>query len=281
MCSNLERLNIPSTISYISDVAFLKCEKFQLPAHLSSKLTPLTLDDEEFKIEDGKLISYSGNFAEVYIPRGVTSIGKNAFENCSNIETIKLPCSIKAIDDCAFGYGQYSVYTDSVECWCDIDFPDWSSNPLKRGNGKLYWSSDLDSVSTLVTELTIPNTVKAIKDRAFYGCQSITSVIIPSSVTSIGERAFSYCSNLTSITIPDSVTSIGSFAFLLCSNLKTIHISNEIKDHASPVFEDCKNIRDVYIHNKNPWDCEKIVKSVKKNCDFFVRGKINFHIVQD
>ncbi len=46
-----------------------------------------------------------------------------------------------------------------------------------------------------MTSVTIPNSVTAIGDRAFVGCDGLTSVTIPNSVTSIGEHAF-YCNNL-------------------------------------------------------------------------------------
>ena len=49
-------------------------------------------------------------------------------------------------------------------------------------------------------------------------CLNLTSVTIPESVTAIGENAFYYCYNLTSITIPDSVTTIGKDAFAGCYN---------------------------------------------------------------
>jgi hypothetical protein len=42
----------------------------------------------------------------------------------------------------------------------------------------------------------IPNSVKAIGVKAFYGLTKMTSVIIPNSVRSIGESAFGECDNL-------------------------------------------------------------------------------------
>ena len=67
----------------------------------------------------------------------------------------------------------------------------------------------------------IPNSVTAIGDEAFCGC-NLTSIDIPNSVTSIGESAFLSCSSLTSIFIPNSVTSIGEDAFGDCSNLTSV-----------------------------------------------------------
>ena len=46
------------------------------------------------------------------------------------------------------------------------------------------------------TDITIPDTVKYIGNRAFYGCRTLTNVKIPASVESIGLSAFSGCSRL-------------------------------------------------------------------------------------
>jgi hypothetical protein len=58
--------------------------------------------------------------------------------------------------------------------------------------------------------------VTSIGDYAFQYCTVLTSVTIPNSVTSIGDHAFSECYDLTSVTIPNSVTSIGKYAFWNC-----------------------------------------------------------------
>ena len=59
-------------------------------------------------------------------------------------------------------------------------------------------------------------------DGIFYSCSMLTSMTIPNSVTRIGSYTFAYCSGLTSVTIPNSVTSIGSGAFSGCSGLTSI-----------------------------------------------------------
>ena len=71
--------------------------------------------------------------------------------------------------------------------------------------------------------VTIPNTVKAIGEDAFFDCTTLTSVTIPSGVTSIGGWAFYDCKNLTSVTIPASVTSIEDWGFRWCDALKDVY----------------------------------------------------------
>jgi len=74
--------------------------------------------------------------------------------------------------------------------------------------------------------VVIPNSldgysVRAIGDRAFFGCSGLTSINMGSAVTSIGQAAF-YRTGLLSITIPEGITHIGDFAFNECPKLTSI-----------------------------------------------------------
>jgi hypothetical protein len=124
---------------------------------------------------------------------------------------------------------------------------------------------------TVLTSITIPNSVTSISNYAFKSCTSLTSITIPNSVTSIGENAFETCTALTSvtlptnplyisistgmffgctaltsITIPNSVTSIGDFVFYSCTLLTSITIPNSVTSIGGVTFED-SGLTTVYI----------------------------------
>ena len=120
------------------------------------------------------------SLTSVTIPNSVTSIGNNSFISCTGLTSINIPNSVTSIGDSAF-----------------------------QG-------------CTYLTSVTIGNSVTSIGHGAFDSCTSLTSVTIGNSVTSIGNGAFASCTGLTSITIPDSVTSIGGSAFYVCTNLASI-----------------------------------------------------------
>ena len=143
----------------------------------------------------------------VEIPDGVESIGNGAFEDCSSLTSIKIPSSVTSIEDRTF-----------FNC-------------------------------TRLTQVEIPNSVTSIKDSAFAGCRSLTSIEIPDGVESIGNGAFAVCSSLTQVEIPDGVESIGNGAFEDCSSLTSIKIPSSVTSIEDRTFFNCTRLTQVEIPN--------------------------------
>ena len=239
-CVNLTSITIPKSVTSIGSGVFDGCNNLTVYLESGSTLTSNDLGVNESKIgsywvEDnltwkldadgtltisgtGAMKDYDynnnpspanqkkGSVKKVVIKDGVTSIGKYAFCNCSNLKSITILDSVTSIGD--FAFSDCSSLTsitipDSVTSIGDFAFSGCSS----------------------LTSITIPDSVTSIGDDAFSYCRSLTSITIPDRVTSIGNLAFYDCSGLTSITIPDSVTSIGKDAFSSCTKLKTISLS--------------------------------------------------------
>ena len=150
----------------------------------------------------------------------VTSIGYNAFDDCTSLTSVTIPNSVTSIGSYAFS--QCSSLTS-------ITIP---NSVTSIGNHAFRDCSSLTSV-------TIPNSVTSIGSYAFSQCSSLTSITIPNSVTSIEESTFYGCSSLTSVTIPNSVTSIGSYAFRDCSSLTSVTIGNSVTSIGIYAFEGC------------------------------------------
>ena len=64
-----------------------------------------------------------------------------------------------------------------------------------------FFSSSLNNV-------TLPESVEVIGDRAFEGCTGLESVMLDDGLASIGGRAFAGCIGLRNVTIPASVTNV-------------------------------------------------------------------------
>jgi hypothetical protein len=75
-------------------------------------------------------------------------------------------------------------------------------------------------------KIDIPDGVVRIEDSAFEGLTGITEVSLPDTLKSIGARAFYGCANtdFTTITFPSSLERIGDYAFHGCRYLKTINV---------------------------------------------------------
>ena len=103
------------------------------------------------------------------------------------------------------------------------------------GERAFEWCDSLASI-------TIPGSVTSIGDEAFRWCRHLTSIMMPDSMMSIGDRAFSGCSNLTHITFPDGMVSIGNGAFSGCESLTSITIPDSVTSLASTAFQGCKGL---------------------------------------
>jgi len=87
-----------------------------------------------------------------------------------------------------------------------------------------------------VTEIIVPEEVKALGKECFLGCQKIVSVILPDGMTEIPYRAFKNCKNLQKIYIPDSVIQIGEGSFSSCEALKEITLPENLESIGSYAF---------------------------------------------
>ena len=160
----------------------------------------------------------------------VTSIGFQAFWDCSGLTSVTIPNSVTSIGDGAF--------------WCCYGLTSVTIPNSVTSLGEMAFESCKG-----LTSVTIPNSVTSIGYATFCNCLSLTSVTIPNSVTSIGDEAFEKCSALTSVTIGNSVESIGRFAFRYCSGLTSVTIPNSVKSIGLLAFYDCNGMTSLTISN--------------------------------
>ena len=216
----------------------------------------------------------------------VTSIGDEAFDECTGLTSIVIPNSVTSIGECAF-----------MGCTglTSIDIP---NSVTSIGRQAFDGCTGLTSINipnsetsideyafrgcTGLTSIVIPNSVTDIGAGAFHGCTGLTSIvvesgnprydsrnncnaiietanntliygcnntIIPNTVTSIGRHAFYECAGLTSIDIPNSVTFIGAWAFYYCTEVTSINIPNSVTSIENRAFIGCTG--DVYSYIDN------------------------------
>ena len=166
----------------------------------------------------------------INIPKDMTSIGGRAFYNCWRLTIITIPenSQLTSIEERAF---QYSNSLTSITI---------PKSVTSIGDYAFYECSKL-------TTITIPEGVTSIGGHAFYNCSSLTSITLPEGVTSIGGYAFYHCGNLTSITLPESVTTIEKLAFCGCSSLTAITIPESVTSIGDEAFEECSSLTAINI----------------------------------
>ena len=123
------------------------------------------------------------SLTSVTIPEGVTEIGYDAFKGCKKLTELLV----------SKGNSVYRT-VDGI---------------LFKGDVLICCPEGKEG------DVTIPEGVTRIEDRAFDGCKNLTSVTIPEGVTSIGEYAFSDCDRLDQVDLPRSIREIRVVSYQL------------------------------------------------------------------
>ncbi len=220
--SCLKSVTIGKNVTSIGDEAFYNCNRLT-SVHISDLAAWCAISFGSNPLDYAHNLYLNGELVtDLVIPDSVTSIGDDAFRNCTSLTSVTIGNSV-------IGIGNYAFRNCTSLTSVTI-----GNNVISIGN---YAFADCGSLTSPVYNAhvfafmptsysgayTIPNGIESIAGGAFSSCTGLTSVTIPNCVTSIGDYAFN-CTGLTSVTIPNSVTSIGDYAFRGCSTLRYIYM---------------------------------------------------------
>ncbi len=279
-CTSLTSVTIPENVTSIGSSAFQNCSCLVEVYDLSTTLTvergsttngyvgfyawdvyrslnsqsALSRTEDGFVVYEGYgyssenvLMKYIGEDKDVIIPNNIDIIYKNAFHNCSNIESITIPDNITIQKGAFSGCTNITTVTMSTNAISHIPQDNLQTVILTSGTSipsKAFYNC------TSLESITIPSSVTSISYEAFYGCSNLISVIFEgdSELTSIGEYAFHDCSSLQAINLEgcDYLVSIGANAFYNCRSLSSIVIPSNVTSIGEYAFYNCYRLVEVY-----------------------------------
>ncbi len=186
----------------------------------------------------------------IVLPNNLTSIGNSAFYNCSGlIGGLTIPDSVIKIEDYAFyncsGFMGLLTIGESVQRIGNYAFYNCRNftGSIVIPNSVTYIGNYAFYGSTAYWgTLTLGENVRTIGNYAFYGCNGLVGdIVIPNSVTTIGAYAFYDCHSFGgTLTLGNSVTSIGNNAFRECYNLTgDLVIPNSVTTIGYEAFRNC------------------------------------------
>ena len=213
----------------------------------------------------------SDKIISVIVKEGVTSIGNNSFNGCTNLKSV-------TIGDGVLSIGEYSfngcTNLKNVAIGNDVSSIKYSS---------FYGCSSL-------TSITIPESVTSIESYAFLGCNALAivynnsalditmgassygyvgyyaTVVLKKTDDIIGDYAFriidgkhylvAYLGNATEIIFPENYDGndyfIGDKLFYKNTNIVSIYIPCSVKGFGSYAFYGCSNLSDIVIKHRVP-----------------------------
>lgn len=289
-CTNLKKITIPKSVSYISIFAFNGCESLtDINVNDLSTWCNMSYGDYFFRnIFNNWSLYLNGQLvSELSIPSNVTKISRGIFADCKSLRKVTIPQNVRTIDDNAFykcdnitnvtisnGVEEIGEFAfNGCNNLTDITIPPSITSIKKdafigcKGTLTIYSNIPHDAfTNTYFSKVIIENGVTEIGGNAFNNCTELRNVTLSNSVTYIGHNAFAYCEGLSNITIPNSVTYIAHEAFLGCTGLSSITIPKNVEIIEQGIFYDCDNLTCIYCKPTTPPTCYGRIFS-EKNID--------------
>ena len=251
-CTSLVNVTIPATVRHINSNAFANC----------TSLATVDFEDSD------TLVRTSSSSPD---------IASNAFDGCNSTLVIKA-WSYSPVQDLCTGKGfvfeaknstifKYTVNEDGISC---------TVTGVRGNSAGAAVPTEIDGYTvtaigasafkdkTFITNITIPETVTSIAERAFQNT-GIRYITIPDSVTTLGHSAFMDCASLVTVTLGsgiqtidtntfanctsfttlnnyDSVTNIGATAFSGCTSLTVLKLKESVTTIRATAFDGCSNL---------------------------------------
>lgn len=215
-CYNLVSIDIPNTVTEISNSAFQNCALAVFDMKNVIKIGSSAFEGcQNLETVNWGNVScietlafYKCGFLNLNLPKSLQIIKENAFANCLKLESVDMSKTAVA----------------SIACFSDC-----------ISLRKIKFSANLSTIGY----------------RAFMGCSSLLNIELPTTLMEISSEAFKWCSSLEEVTFPKTIQSLGYGSFAGASKLKEVDLSHtEIHVIPALCFENCYSLTNVTLNEK-------------------------------
>lgn len=176
-----------------------------------------------------------------------TKIGKNAFKNCTKLQSITLPKDVISIGESAF---EGCENLTNVILPIDYDSKLNEEQLVESYIATFYGNYAFKNCSSLLSVPFIDG-IERIGAYTFYGCTSLKEISMPETLTYVWEYAFYGCTSLLSEdrannNIFKNLNLVYNYAFYGCTSLTNVNLNNidYLYDYA---FENCTSVTNVHL----------------------------------
>ncbi len=254
-CSSLKQIELPEGLKYIYSRAFQYCSKLSkvnIPtsvtkigssAFYNSAVLDNTIAINGIKYMDGWLVWSKTGITEAQVYDGSKGIADGGLADHTTLTTVNIPKSVIYINQDAF---------DNTPALASINV-DEQNTAYSSLDGVLYNKDKTSLVKygegRTETAFSVPDGVQSIEAKAISNVFALESVTLPQSLRDIKDRAFSTNVKLTSVNFSEGLETIDFSAFRNCTALASFSLPDTLTDIDSWVFENT-----AYYNDESNWE---------------------------
>lgn len=234
-CYNLVTVTMGGAVVKISDYAFNNCSSVQ-GVDLSGVK----------EIGPYAFAHFGGN--QISMP-DVEVLGKDAFYDCDNLQTVQLSDKLTVIPEECFYYCKSLTTVTGGENLTEIGSSAFANSAItsfdfrdKITTVRRYAFSNCTGLSSI----SGTSAIVSLEYGVFYNCKCLAGEQEFPAITSLEQYAFYYCNELKGVTFGDNLTSLPTYCFYNCPKLEYVHLSAGMVQVANYPFSGVNNIKNVY-----------------------------------
>lgn len=176
-CDSLKTVTIPSSVNSIGFGAFEWCDSLTEIKVKSNNAYFTDINGVLYNKDKTKIIQYpkAKTQTSYIIPSSVTTVGRDAFEECENLKSIILPEKLTSIEESAFSSSGIKT----------IEIPAGVTTISRSAFN-----------SSFIESIVLPNNIVKIDEMAFRNCKNLKKIFIQNPQCEIDDSFGTICSNL-------------------------------------------------------------------------------------